>query len=173
MKCLENLSLVDDECLDDLKKDIESLINSYIDIRESCLEIFDDVKDNLNKYDVINITNTFDPEWFFQGPIPVNQVYDWEKVLKSMFEYNEESWDAFARELAHLWGPDNNLSQIDFDKNNYWFYKDGGNWDAWMVEHDYFIKEVRKAIEYQEEEQLPDLFRILKKIQSKYNRCKK
>ena len=32
MKCLENLSLVEDEYVEELKNEIEQIINSYIDV---------------------------------------------------------------------------------------------------------------------------------------------
>ena len=167
MKCLENLSLVPDECLKDLQKDIEATVNSYINISQSCLDIYDDIKDKLNKYDIIGIANELTDDWFFEGPFPVYQYYDFQKMIARMLDNFDGEDEAIAADLYNIMGTNCNLDPIDFDSGKkYWFYRDGANWEAWLVEEEYFKTEIRTAIEWHmhHEEEL-NILRKLKEIQ--------
>lgn len=167
MRFLEKISLIDDEYLDDLKMDIENIINSYINMEQACLEIFDKIKDNLNKKEITEITRSFNPDWYHYNPVPIYSYQDFIDVITEMIKNNDPEY--VARDIYNLMGPYNNLGIIDLYKKEekYWFYMDGGNWDAWMVSEEYFKKELREAIKFQEEEDKIEVFKVLKRIQKR------
>ena len=88
MKCLERLSLVSDECIEDLQKDIEELIDSYINIEEECVKIFKEIRGSLDTWDIKRINKFFyNRDVFWRGePVLINQS-GWEKnIIKQSSE---------------------------------------------------------------------------------------
>ena len=167
MKCLENLSLVADENLEQLKKDIERLINDYIDLEKACLKAYDSVVDKLDKNDIIRITHSFNPDWYLVPPKPIYTDSDFVELVAELAEYGGEECGC---DILNMIGPMNNLGVFDKKKNNYWYYKDGANWEAWLLDEEYFKKEIREGIEcHMEDEDFLVILKALRVIQKKYN----
>ena len=167
MKCLQNLSLVPDEMIDRLQKDIENIINDYIDLNEACLKAYDSVVNKLDKNDIIKITNAFHPEWYFIKPKPIYTDSDFVYLIENLI--SECDPDSVACNILHMMGPKNNLGVFDTDKHNYWFYKDGSNWEAWLLDEDYFKEEIREHISLHfEDEDLLLILKALREIQDKH-----
>lgn len=164
MKCLENLSMVPDRCLDDLQKDIESVINSYINLEKSCVDLLNKVKNNLTRQDIEKICKVFS-DWFIMGPLPVYSIEDFTKVMGLLIDCAED--EEIAVDIAHMFGPECNVGTLNLDKEKYWFYKDEVNLDAWIVSEEYFKYEINEAITCMSEERLLKIHRILKEIEKR------
>jgi len=167
MKCLQNLSLVPDEMIDRLQKDIENIINDYIDLNKACLKAYDSVVDKLDKDDIIKITHTFNSDWYLVKPKPIYTDSDFVYLIEELI--SECDYDTVACDILNMMGPTNNLGVFDTDKNNYWFYKDGTNLEAWLLSENYFKKEIREQISYHfEDEDLLLILKALREIQDKH-----
>lgn len=171
MKCLENLSLVEDDVVEDLKKDIEKLIGSYIDIEKACLDTFNEIVDKLTVKDIKQICSIFGSTgcepWFHEGPHHIANFEEYLDVVKTYI-------------LGDAWGSDSvgyafynmfcncGIDKFDFEDTTYWFYKDGSNWEAWLETDESFKQIIREYIHLQDADEQVIMLRKLKEIKDAY-----
>jgi len=134
MECLENLSLVDDDCIEDLKKDIEALIASYVDLNVKCKKIVDDIyteKPIISEiYNLIRIFDRFSKEifngesCFYNEPVWVNSITQLSDVI-----IQDES-DAPCKQveigLRTVLAYEDKVKTIRY---GYWVYREMANWE--------------------------------------------
>lgn len=148
MKCLENLSLVDDECLEELQKDIANLIASYLDITQICFDLLDEiVVQDLFTYQVEKLFKEFNEiskkefdgeSIFYQMPARVESLRELAGLI-SKFEDNEEESAETGLLLAKEYIDIIKELNIGYEKEEnrkevkeYWFYRDGTNGEAFL-----------------------------------------
>lgn len=172
MKCLEDLSLVDDECLEDLQNDIEALIKSYIDIEKCCIETFKNIKEKLHQYHVRSIVKILESVDTFWGmPICITQS-GWEKDMKEFFSFGcKEDIEDCMRELMHMFEKFDNSDarELDIENQRYWMYRDGANGELWLEREDYLLDMIEKQIPFECKETQLELLREFKRIERYFN----
>ena len=170
MKCLEKLSLIDDDVVEDLKKDIEKLIDSYIDVEKVCLEIYDEIIDKIDDIDIRGICKTFaSPEpWFKTGPIRITSFDDY-LYVGELLQRNYEDREGDISCAFYNMFCNNNLENIKFGINGniYWFYEDGTNWESWLLTDENFKKEVRFYITMLQKEDQLNTLKVLRELKER------
>ena len=133
VKCLENLSLVADECLENLQNDIEELIASYIDLKQMCYDILDNmIKKEAGRYrikKVIKIFGNYTDEifgegCFFEYPEWVESIEDIAKHLPLWID--DDSYESVVTGIYFGKRYNEKLKNID---KGYWLYREGANWE--------------------------------------------
>ena len=168
MKCLENLSLVDDECLDDLQKDIAKIIESYIKIEDCCSETFKKLKDSLLVYQIKEIVSILnDTDTFWGMPMRLKGKY-WEKDLSKFvcFESQEDIEDSL-KDIMHMFREFslNDARDFDFKADAFWIYRDGANGALHMEREDDFLDSIEEQIPYEWKETQLEILKVLKRIE--------
>ena len=128
MKCLENLALVDDACMEELQKDIGELIVSYLKVNQICCDMLDKVEkkdpgiyrmSTLNKiFDKISIEEFFLDKYKTEG-FPIT-------IVRPSHTYDERTV-----ETAILLGvtEEEKINKIIKKAEGFWFYREGTNWE--------------------------------------------
>lgn len=160
MKCLENLSLVDDSCIEDLKRDIEKLINSYINIYDKCIEVFERLEKDMTTSELIRLCHAFPDDNFYLFP----QWMDGTNNITQMENFfNKQDFDTihWLRFMA-----DNNKKNIDLYDDQFWLWGDGANWDFWIDTHKEMIKMIKYQISHEEEITQVRIYKTLVQIEN-------
>ncbi len=171
MKCLEKLSLVKDECMKDLQKDIEELINSYIDIEEECVKIFKEIRDSLETWDIRRINKfLYDRDVFLEGePVLINQS-GWENNIIKFFDFrNKKEIAESLKEFMYImevfsrrWD-----NQLDIENERYWMFREGANGELLFYTEKDFLDFIENLIHWETTETQIELYKILKKIKQR------
>jgi hypothetical protein len=153
MKCLEDLSLVDDECLEDLQKDIKELIEKYINAEELCLKTFKDIRNKLKAYHINSIAKIlYDVDTFWTIPICIEKDDNWAKEMRKYFDFgSEKDIENSIKEIVIMFSE---LSQDDgyefrLDANKYWLFRDGANGEVHLMREESFLDLIEEQIEYE------------------------
>ena len=169
MKCLENLSLVDDECLEDLQKDIQKVIEGYINTEELCLKAFKDARDKLKVYQINTIAKIlYDVETFWSIPICIQKDENWAREMKKYFDFgSEEDIENSIREIVMMFSE---LSQDDgyefrLDANRYWLFRDGANGEVHLMREECFLDLIEEQIKFEMKPTQLRLLKFLKQIE--------
>lgn len=165
MKCLQNLSLVEDEYLGELEDEIEQIINSYIDIEKKAIETFKEIRKmgyGLHSYEINRILKIFvDVETFFSMPINITGN-GWEKYMLDFFNFDHpDDQKSIMKDMIWLLETTSRDigKQIDVENNSYWLYRDGSNWELWFEEEETFLDMLEKQIQHETRE---TQFKLLK-----------
>lgn len=170
MKCLENLSLVEDDVIEDLKKDIEKLIDSYIDIEKACLDTFDKIVDKLTVREIQDICGIFGSAsgepWFHEGPHNFEEFAEFNEIISIYILgdcWNEKNIGyAFYNMFCRC-----GIKEFNFENTSYWFYKDGSNWESWLETDKSFKQTIRDYIHLQDTDEQIIMLRKLKEIKER------
>lgn len=173
MKCLENLSLVEDECIEELKNEIEEIINSYIDIEKKAIETFKEIRKmgyGLHSYEIDRILKIFvDVETFFGMPVNITGG-GWEKDMLKFFNFdNPDDQKSIMKDMIWLLETTSRDigKQIDVENRSYWLYRDGSNWELWFEEEKTFLDMLEKQIEHETKETQLKLLKVFLDIKKK------
>ena len=168
MECLEDLSLVDDECLEDLKEDIRELIKSYINVEDECIKIFKEIKDKLTVWQIRNITEIFyNVDTFWGGrPLCITKS-NWEKRIVDFFDFSDKDERSESiQDIIYAFEKFNKKGKkLDLENDRIWIFRDGANGELWLETENDFLDMMIKQIEWEEKETQLELLRYLKKIQ--------
>jgi len=167
MKCLENLSLVDDDCVEDLKKDIEALIASYIDLNAKCKKLIDDIyTEKPSVPEIHGLTRIFDKfsRKIFNGE---SSFYNEPVWVKSIIELSdaiiEDESDAPCRQaeigLRAVLAYEDKVKTIE---NGYWVYREGANWELEIETTKELFQYFKDIISCASNKELIKLYRELK-----------
>lgn len=170
MKCLKNLSLVRDECLEDLQNDIEKLIESYIDIEKENVRLFKEARKDLRVWNIQRIAEIFfHTETFWDGvPINIHQSGWEEKMMEFLcFESKDDIKDSL-KEIMNMFERYslNDARDFDIENGSYWLYRDV-NGELQLEAEDYFLDTIEKIIPYECIEIQIELYKLLRRILNK------
>lgn len=169
MKCLENLSLVDDECLDDLQKDIAKLIESYINVGKCCEETFKKLKNSLKPYQIKQIVSILCDVDTFIGHEPIRIYKDdiGKEVAKFLFFELEEEKEESIDEIMYMFREFslNDARDFDFRVDAFWIYRDGANGALHMEREDYFLNLIEEQLSFEETCTQLEILRYLKRVE--------
>lgn len=169
MKCLENLSLVDDECLEDLQKDIQKIIEGYINTEELCLKTFRDVRDKLKVYQINTIAKILcDVETFWSMPICIKKDDNWAREMKRYFDFgSEEDIENSIREIVMMFSELSLDDEYKFrlDTDRYWLFRDGANGEVHLMREEFFLDLIEEQIEFELKPTQLRLLKFLKQIE--------
>lgn len=178
MKCLENLSLVEDEYVEELKNEIEQIINSYIDVEKKTIETFKEIRKmayGLHSYEINRILKIFvDSDTFFGMPINITGS-GWEENMLNFFNFDHPNDQKYImKEIIWLLETTSRDigKKIDVENNSYWLYRDGSNWELWFEEEETFLDMLEKQIEYETKETQFKLLKVFLDIK-KQKKCHK
>ena len=161
MKCLENLSLVDDSCIEDLKRDIEKLINSYIDVYDKCIEVFERLEKDMTTTEFIRLCHAFPDDNFYLFPQWMDGTDNITK-LENFFDKQEDfetiSWVRFMA--------NNSKKNIDLYDGQFWLWGDGANWEFWIDTHKKMIEMIKYQMSHEENITLIDVYKTLVQIEN-------
>lgn len=168
MKCLENLSLVDDECLEDLQEDIKKLVESYINVEELCLKEFERVRGKLQTYH-INVINSMlrDVDCFWGQPICITGYDGWEKEMRLFFDFNsKEDTEESLVKIMHMFQEytENDAREFILNNERFWLFRDGANAEAHIEREDIFLDTIKSMIEFEESCVQLRILKYLKKL---------
>ena len=171
MKCLERLSLVSDECIEDLQKDIEELIDSYINIEEECVKIFKEIRGSLDTWDIKRINKFFyNRDVFWRGePVLINQS-GWEKHIIKFFEFsNKEEIAESLQQFMYVMEMFSRRSdnQLDIENEHYWMFREGANGELVFGTEEDLLDFIEGQIPWEETENQIELYRMFKKIKQR------
>ena len=174
MKCLEKLSLVDDECMKDLQKDIEELINSYINIEKQCVEIFKEIKNSLDVWEIRKICNIlYKTDVFWGGePVLINSS-GWEHYIIEFFNFdNKKDTAKSLKELINAMEvfSHNKDNWIDIENENYWMFREGADGELLFYKQEELLDFIEKQIKWEELETQIELYKLFKRYQKKYKK---
>ena len=160
MKCLENLSLVDDSCIEDLKRDIEKLINSYLDVYDKCIEVFERLEKDMTTTELIRLCHAFPDDNFYLFPQLMDGTDNLTKLEKF---FDKQDFDSihWLRFMA-----DNNKKNINLYEDKFWLWGDGANWDFWIDTHKEMIKMIKYQISHEEEITQVRIYKTLVQIEN-------
>lgn len=166
MKCLENLSLVDDKCLEDLQNDIEKLIASYIDLHQMCYDILDTmVQKDISQYHVRQVAQIFDKHSRkIFGDSSFLTMPKWVENTKDFAEYiildeKDELWEYIQLGLYLGKKYDKKISNI---QQGYWVYREGTNWEIMIETTKELFKYFKAIVSCFDSEEVIDIARALK-----------
>lgn len=169
MKCLENLSLVDDDCLEDLQKDIEELIEGYINAQELSLTMYKNKKEKLQLYQIYGLVRILtDVDSFWGEPICIHKDMNWEKEIRKFFNFNtkediEDSIISIVKMFQELSQDDG--YEFRLDANRYWLFRDGANAEAHLMREEFFLDLIEELLEFEEEKCVQlKILKYLKKL---------
>ena len=170
MKCLENLSLVDDDCLEDLQEDIEELIESYINAKKLYLEIYRNKKEKLQLYQIYGLVRILtNVDSFWGEPICIHKDMDWEKEIRRFFNFNtkEDTEDSIIS-IVKMFQELSQDDEVEFDlqgDKRYWLFRDGANAEAHLMREELFLNFVEKILEFEDEKCVQiEILKYLKKL---------
>ena len=171
MKCLERLSLVNDECIKDLQKDIEELIDSYINIEEKCVKIFKEIRSSLDIWDIRRINKFFYNKDVFWGgePVLINQS-GWENDIIKFFDFNNKEEIAESlREFMYVMEGFSRRSdnQLDIENEHYWMFREGGDGELLFCTEEDLLDFIENQIPWEGTENQIDLYKMFKKIKQR------
>lgn len=174
MKCLERLSLVDDECMEHLQKDIEEIINSYINVEKQCIEIFKEIKNSLHVWEIRKICNIlYNTDVFWGGePVLINSS-GWEHYIIKFFNF--DSKEETAKSLKELINAMEVFSHskdnwIDIENENYWMFREGANGTLLFYKEEELLDFIEKQIKEEELETQIELYKLFRRYQKKYKK---
>lgn len=166
MKCLENLSLVDDDCVEDLKKDIEALIASYIDLGTKCKKIVDDIyteKPSIPEiHGLIRVFDRFSREIFNGESCFYNEPIWVKSIIELSDAIIEDESDAPCRQaeigLRTVLDYEDRVKTIE---NGYWVYREGANWELKIETTKELFEYFKKTICCASNKELIRLYKVL------------
>ena len=168
MKCLEKLSLVDDECMKDLQKDIEKVIESYLNITKKCEEIFDEIKDSLDSWQMKKINKVlYSTEVFWGGePVYINGS-GWEHDIIKFFDFDDKK--ETAKSLKEIMNAMEAFSLkkdnwIDIENESYWMFREGANGSLVFYTQEELLNFIKNQISWESIETQIELYRMFKNI---------
>lgn len=168
MKCLEKLSLVDDECMKDLQKDIEKVIESYLNITKKCEEIFEEIKDSLSFEQIKKINKILHNTEVFWGGEPVHINGDgWQYNILKFFDFRTD--EDSAESLKNIMNAMEVFSHdtdnwIDIENESYWMFREGANGELLFVKETELLEFIEKQIKWESLETQIELYRMFKNI---------
>lgn len=169
MKCLEKLSLVDDECMKDLQKDIEKVIESYLNITKKCEETFEEIRNSLDKWQIKKINKILCNTDVFWGGEPVYINGDgWQHDILKFFDFrtdkdSAESLKDIMNTMERFSHDTNNW--IDIENESYWMFREGANGELLFVKETELLEFIKKQIKWESIETQIELYRMFKNIQ--------
>lgn len=135
MKCLENLALVDDACMEELQKDIGELIVSYLKVDQICCDMLDKIEkkdpgkyriSTLNKiFDKVSIEE-FDESCFYSLPQYIesfDELVEWIENDRSCIK------DSVEMAILLSVNEEEKINKIIKKTEGFWIYREGTNWE--------------------------------------------
>jgi len=172
MKCLENLALIDDAHMEELQKDIEELIASYLNIRQICYNMLDEIqKKNPKKYEIEELIEIFreisikefDESCFYTLPEYITSY-------KELMQWIENDCRTDVKTGIYLGMKyEKEVSNLINEKEGYWIYREGTNWELIIDTKDKFFNYLKSiAINIYDKDNQVLLLRQLKEFTKNY-----
>lgn len=144
-------------------------LNSYI--HNVCMNLFDEVKDDLYIYEINRIINILmETDCFWTKPTPLTQS-GWEEKLFHHVANGSTNNKKIGKEIGWLLevASDAVRDRIDIENEVYWVFRDGSNGTLWLKTQNQFLNLLRKIISCEETVQQLEIITLLHNIQMKKN----
>ena len=172
MKCLENLALIDDAHMEALQKDIEELIASYLNVRQICCNMLDEIKKkNPKKYEIEELIEIFhevsikefNESCFYASPKYITSY-------KELMEWTENDGDTDVDTGIYIGMKyKKEIHNLINKKEGYWIYREGTNWELIIDTEDKFFNYLKAiAINIYDKDNQVLLLRKLKEFTKNY-----
>lgn len=135
MKCLENLALVDDACMEELQKDIAKLIVSYLKVEKICYEMLNKIEEkDPGRYRISTLNKIFDKvsvEEF--GESCFHSLPQYIESFDELVEWieNDEGCvkDSVETAIYLTINEKEKVNKIRNKTEGFWIYREGTNWE--------------------------------------------
>lgn len=138
MKCLENLALVDDACMEELQKDIGELIVSYLKVNQICCDMLDKIEEkDPGRYRISTLNKIFDKiskeefsESCFYG-LP-QYIESFDELVKWIENDQGCVKDSVETAILLTVTEEEKINKIIEKTEGFWIYREGTNWEIYV-----------------------------------------